>query len=115
MTGWRIDAGDGVGDGGRIVRPHQPHDLAAVAQEDEGRPQLDAERAPERPAAAVFDADVAQRRAVGDCRGDQRPRGAAPAAPARAELEDGRAGERVDLGTRRAGVGIARTSRAKSW
>ena len=70
--------------------------FATVGEEDERGPELDAVRAAERLAAAVFDLDVANAGTRAQRARDQRLGGAAMTAPRAAELEQGRAGERVD-------------------
>ena len=68
--------------GRAVARPDQASRFAAVAQEDQRRPELDAVRAAERLAAAVFDLEVADAASVtGERARDQRLRGAAVAAP----------------------------------
>src|SRR6185369_2729600 len=84
-----------------VARPHQPRDLAAVGEEHERRPELDAERTAERPAAAILDLDVANAAVRLERRRDRRLRSAAVAAPRRAEFEQRRSGKRVDFGARR--------------
>src|SRR5690606_8196862 len=48
-----------------IPRPYQPCNLVAAAQEDQGRPEFDAERAAQRAARAVFDFHMTHPRMVG--------------------------------------------------
>ena len=45
-----------------ILWPHHAADFHAVAEGNERRPQLDAERAPQRAAGAIFDLEMLQRR-----------------------------------------------------
>ena len=85
----------------RAARSHQARGLATVGEEDERRPELDAERPTERLHASVFHANVANALVRGQRRGDQRLSGATVAAPRGAELEQGRPGERVDRGAGR--------------
>src|SRR5262249_9821518 len=72
-------------------------DDLAVAHEDEGRPELDAEAAAQRPAGAVFDPDVTNVGMGGEQRLQDRFEGAAMAAPRGAELDDYEADQGVDL------------------
>src|SRR5579884_1173350 len=68
---------------------HLPNDLT-VAQEDVGRPQLDAERPAQRLALAVLDADVAHRRELAEQAVEDRTQGFAVLAPRGAELQHDR-------------------------
>src|SRR3954447_19013195 len=81
----------------RPLGPHQPRGFLAVAQENQRRPELNAEGAPETPPACVRDLDMAHVGMRRECLGDRRFRPATPAAPGTAELEQRRAGERVDF------------------
>jgi hypothetical protein len=71
-------------------------------------PELDAVRATERQAAAVFDLEMADAALAGQSGRDQRLRAPAVAAPRGAEFEQRRSGERIDLGARRLAAGVRR-------
>src|SRR5690606_24973003 len=83
-----------------IARAHQARHFLAVAQEDQGGPQLDAERTPQRAAAAVLDLDMLHLRMRGESLFDERLRALAEAAPVRAELKHQAARAGVDVGAR---------------
>src|SRR5438876_8160080 len=94
----RIDLGERLPDRLLLVRPHQPRGFLAVLQEDQRRPELDPERAPEALATRVRDLDVPHIRVLGESGPDQRLGRAAPAAPRAAELDHRGAFERVYFG-----------------
>src|SRR5215510_12459754 len=96
-----LDPGQRIADGGRVGRPHQPHDLVAVLQEHQRRPQLHAERTSEAVPAGVGDLDVADGGMIGERLGDERLRAAAMPAPRAAELQERRPREGIDLGSAR--------------
>ena len=89
----RRDRRHRLADRGGVARPNQPRGFLSIVEKDQGRPELDAERAAERQAAAVFDLDVPDAGMRGESRGDQRLGRAAMAAPRAAELEQRRAGQ----------------------
>src|SRR5262249_4986053 len=98
---WRpsaqLDAGPRTADRSCIRGPPRLGDLLAVLQETQRRPQFHAERAAEAPPAGIGDLDVANNGMVGKRLGDERLCAAAIAAPGAAELQEGRARERIDL------------------
>src|SRR5690606_28292698 len=91
----RFDDGFGAG------RPYEASDFATVAQEDERRPQLDAERASEPPPRSVLDLQVPHVGGLGQRRPEQRLRTVAVPAPGRAELDERCTRQRVDFFARR--------------
>jgi len=103
-----VDLSQGLPDLVALVRAHELRPFFSVAQEDERRPELDAEGAAEAPAAGVGDLDVAHALVAGERFGDQRLRAAAVAAPGAAELEQRRARHRVDLLARGLGGRVIR-------
>src|SRR4051794_7101079 len=72
------------------------HD-AAIPHEDQGRPELDPERSPQRPARAVLDLEVADLRIAFQQLAEPGCKGLAMPAPARAELQEDRPFHPVDL------------------
>jgi hypothetical protein len=99
-SGWN-HLGERSLNGTRISRADEARDLAAVLEENESRPELDAEGAPKPLSARVGDADVANLIVLRKRAGDERLRAAAMAAPRITELEHGRAGKPVDVAARR--------------
>lgn len=85
----------------RLRRANQASDLDATLQEDERWPEFHAERAPEPAPGAIFDAQVAHRRALNQYSIDERASPLAVRAPLGAEFDDQRLGESVDFGARR--------------
>jgi quercetin dioxygenase-like cupin family protein len=100
------EARERFADRGGAARPHKARGFLAVIQEHERRPELHAERAPERLAARVGDLQVPHAGMRGEGFSDERLGAAAVAAPGTAELEERRAFKRVDLGALRLGFGI---------
>src|ERR1700722_4470801 len=78
---------------------HHPRDFGAIAQKDESGPQLDLERAAERPAGAVLYFQTTHFRMSLECLTDQRLGSLAVAAPVGAGFEDRCARKHVNLGT----------------
>lgn len=91
-----VDQRERMGDRCGIKRAHQARQLTAVAQKDQGRPQIDAECASEGVAAAVLDLEVPYARVAGQAGGQCGLCGAAVAAAGAAELKQGRPEQSID-------------------
>ena len=78
------------------ARPNDTGHFATLADEDQSRPQLDAEGAPKPLAGAVFDLDVANPGMPLDRARDQRLRASADPAPDRPEFQQQRPSRCID-------------------
>ena len=82
-----------------ICRPDQTEQLLAIPHQDQCRPQLDAETAPEPAAGAVLELQVSDARAGLQGCLDRGLRRLAMAAPVGAEFDQGQARQGVDFGS----------------
>src|ERR1700710_2687311 len=98
-----VNQRESIADFRRAFRAHDPRDLEPVVEEDQCRPECDPEGAAERAAAAILDLQMPDAGVVLESLRDQRLGSAAIAAPGRAEFDDRRPVERVDVGARRRG------------
>ena len=102
----RIDPRESLVDRLRFVRPDEPVDFAAVAEENERGPELHPKRPTEPAARPVLDAQVAHVRVARERVIDERRRASADAAPRRAEIEDDRSLQRIDVASGQLARGI---------
>jgi len=103
----RVDPCERADDRLRIVWPDEPVDFAAVAEENERGPELHPERPTEPASRPVLDAQVAHGGVACERVVDERRRAAANAAPRRAEVEDDRSLQRIDVASCQITRGIA--------
>src|SRR5512138_815505 len=92
------DPGERFDDWRTRGRADEPSDFVSRFEKDQRGPQLDAIRASERAAAAVFDLDVRHGGEIFERRFDERLCGETMTAPRCPELENQRASPRIDLG-----------------